>query len=113
MSNLLKVSGLTWVQISFIDLNPICGCNYCKIFLCSCSTEGVCGASCLLTNPHPRPCPLVTLVQLAKGNLSLPLPKLNTLGKVLGLLKGVEVFEVEVLGCWSTTRGKFWKSMLK
>ena len=35
-------------------------------------------------------------VELAKGNLPLPLPKLNTLGQVLGLLKGVKV-----LGCWS------------
>ena len=48
-----------------------------------------------LINPHP--CPLATLVQLARGKLPLPLPKLNALGKVLGLLKGVEVLGVELL----------------
>ena len=50
----------------------------------------------LLLSLHP--CPLVMLVKLAKGKFPLPLPKLNTLGQVLGLLKGVEV-----LGCWSPT----------
>ena len=48
----------------------------------------------LLRSPHPHP--LVTLVQLAKGNLPLPLPRLKTFGWLLGLLKGVEE-----LGCWS------------
>ena len=47
--------------------------------------------------PHP----LATLVQLARGKMPLPVPMLNDLGKVLGLLKGVEVLGVELLGCWS------------
>ena len=34
------------------------------------------------------PCPLATLVQFAKGNFPLPLPQVNTLSKVLGVLKG-------------------------
>ena len=46
-------------------------------------------------------CPLATLVQLARGKLPLPLPKLNALHKELGLLKGAEVLGVELLGCWS------------
>ena len=52
----------------------------------------------LLRSPHP--CPLVTLVKLAKGNLPLLLPKLKTFGWVLGLLKGVEMLGLEVLGYW-------------
>ena len=56
------------------------------------------GMSHLLINLCPHP--LDTLVQLARGKLPLPLPKLNTLGKVLGLLKGIDVLGLEILGCW-------------
>ena len=51
---------------------------------------------CPLLSLHPHPS--VMLVQLAKGNFPLPLPQVNSLGQVFGLLKGAEV-----LGCWSIT----------
>ena len=52
----------------------------------------------------PHPCPLITLIQLARGDLPLPLPKFKTLGYMLGHLNGVAslVWEAkEVLGCGS------------
>ena len=52
--------------------------------------------------PHPHP--LMTLVQLARGPIPLPLPMFKTLGYVLGHLNGVVslVWEAkEVLGCGS------------
>ena len=48
--------------------------------------------SCLSVCQHP----LVTLVQLAKGNF--PLPQVITLGQVLGLLRGAAA-----MGCWSVS----------
>ena len=42
-----------------------------------------------LLSPHPYP--LVILVQFSKGNFPLPLPQVNTLGHVLGLLRGAIV----------------------
>ena len=49
----------------------------------------------------PCSCPLMTLVQLARGAILLPLPKLKTFRHVLGHLKGVESLAKEVLGCGS------------
>ena len=55
---------------------------------------GTTDISCLSLFSHH----LVTLVQFAKRNLPLPLPQVNTLGPVLGLLR-----ETGEMGCQSVS----------
>ena len=58
-----------------------------------------------MSHPLLCPCPLVTLVQFAKGNLPLPLLQVNTLGQVLGLLR-----VAAAVVCWSVS--VFWLELM-
>ena len=51
-------------------------------------------------NENAMPAPSMTLVQLARGAIPMPLPRLRTFGYILGHLNGAAPLAKEVLGLW-------------
>ena len=90
---------LTHVQLanSFLDLQG----GHAARYIC-CLLTGVFlfieGGASDMSCPSLFLCPLATLVQFSKGNFPLPFPQVNTLGKVLSLLKGATT-----VVCWSVS----------
>ena len=92
----LGFPNLTHVQLanSFVDFQGGGAAGYVCCLLIGAITEEFVSASWLSIEGGASDiscaslflCPLATLVQFAKGNF--PLSQVNTLGKVLGLLKG-------------------------
>ena len=99
---------LTHAQLanSFLDLQGKGAAGYVCHLLIGAITEEFLSVSWLfieggvsdMSCPSLFLCSLATLVKFAKGKFPLPLSQVNTLGKILGLLKGAAT-----VVCWSVS----------